>query len=299
LVGRPPRACASIRGGRSSIGAPSPSASSSTSRRASWRPRRSPVFIYVALLPKDFLGSTEQNEFVIFVELPAGAKLEISDQIVGDVEKVLSDTPEIAKVVKTAASRVEGWSSKVYVTMNPRSERTRSVQEIIAELRPKVSDIGAQYDAFIYFSEPESSKEFLIDVFGRDYDKLRDLASAVAQKLQDVKGLTDIKLRYKPGRPEVQDRRRQGEGRDVRFTVKDIAETLHNQIRGMRATYFYTENQQIESVIRLEEKYRKTLEDVHMLTIPSPEGTMVPIEQLAVFNYALTPARFGARTSSA
>lgn len=248
------------------------------------------VYVYVALLPKDFLGSTEQNEFVIFVELPAGAKLEVSDQIVGDVEKVLSETPEIAKVVKTAASRVEGWSSKVYVTLNARTERSRSVQEIIAALRPKVADIGSQYDAFIYFSEPEASKEFLIDVFGRDYDKLRDLASGVAQKLQSVKGLADIKLRYKPGRPEVQIVIDKEKAAMFGFTVKDIAETLHNQIRGMRATYFYTENEQIESVIRLEEKYRKTLEDVHMLTIPSPDNVMVPIEQLATFEYALTPS---------
>ena len=248
------------------------------------------VFIYIYLLPKDFLGSTEQNEFVIFVELPAGAKLEVSDQIVGDVEKILQQTPEISGVVKTAAARVEGWSSKIYVTLNARTERTRSVAEVIADLRPRVGDIGAQYDAFIYFSEPEASKEFLIDVFGQDYDKLRDLASAIAQKLQEVKGLTDIKLRYKPGRPEVQINVDKEKAALFGFTVKDIAETLHNQIRGMRATYLYAENQQIETIVRDEEKYRKTLEDVHLLTIPAAEGLMVPIEQIATFGYNLTPS---------
>ena len=253
------------------------------------------VFIYIRLLPKDFLGSTEQNEFVIFVELPAGAKLEISDQIVGAVEKILQDTPDIAKVVKTAAARVEGWSSKIYVTLAPRSERSRTIPQIIADIRPKITDIGSQYDAFIYFSEPEASKEFLIDVFGLDYDKLRDLASAIAQKLQEVKGLTDIKLRYKPGRPEVQINVDKEKAALFGFTVKDIAETLHNQIRGMRATYFYTENMQIESIIRLEEKYRKTLEDVHALTLPGAEGSMVPIEQVATFGYALTPSEIWRR----
>lgn len=248
------------------------------------------MFIYVVLLPKDFMGSGEQNEFVIFVELPAGAKMDISDQVVSEVEKVLQETPEIANVVKTAAARVEGWSSKVYVTLASKAERTRGVADIISDLRPKVAGIGEQYDAFIYFSEPEASKEFLIDVFGHDYDKLRDVASAIAQKLGDVKGLTDTKLRYKPGRPEVQIVVDKERAAVFGLTVKDVAETLHNQIRGMRATYFYTENQQVEVISRVDEKFRKTLEDVHALTIPSPDGNMIPVEQIASFGYSLTPS---------
>ncbi|MBI4395815.1 MAG: efflux RND transporter permease subunit, partial [Elusimicrobia bacterium] len=241
------------------------------------------IFMYVFLLEKDFLGTTEQNEFIIFVELPAGAKLDISDQVVSEVEKILSDTPEIAKVVKTAAARVEGWSSKVYVTLLPQVERARSVQDIITDLRPKVAEIGAVYDTFIYFSEPESSKEFLIDVFGHDYEKLRELASAVAGRLQNVKGLADIKLRYKPGRPEVQILIDKDRAALFGFTVKDIAETLHAQIRGLRATYFYTANEQIETVARLQEKSRKTLEDLHFLTLIANDGTVVPLEQVATF----------------
>jgi hydrophobic/amphiphilic exporter-1 (mainly G- bacteria), HAE1 family len=247
-------------------------------------------FVYVQFLEKDFMGSTEQNEFIIFVELPAGAKLDISDQVVAEVEKLLSDTPEIAKVVKTAAARVEGWSSKVYVTLAPRAERTRSVQDVISDLRPRVQEIGAVYDTFIYFSEPESSKELLIDVFGFDYTVLRDMAVGIAKRLQNVKGLTDIKLRYKPGRPEVKINVDKERAAYFGFTVKDIAETLHAQIRGLRATYFYTANEQIETVARLQEKHRKTLEDINALTLIANDGTIVPIQQVASFEFALTPS---------
>jgi HAE1 family hydrophobic/amphiphilic exporter-1 len=248
------------------------------------------MLAYVFVLEKEFLGTTEQNEFIIFVELPAGAKLDISDQVVAEVEKVLSDTPEIAKVVKTAAARVEGWSSKVYVTLLPQSERARSVAEIITELRPKVSEIGAVYDTFVYFSEPEASKEFLIDVFGQDYNVLRDVAVGIARRLQNVKGLADIKLRYKPGRPEVKINIDKDRAAVFGFTVKDIAETLHAQIRGLRATYFYTASEQIETVARLQEKHRKTLEDINFLTLSAYDGSLVPLQQVATFEFALTPS---------
>jgi hydrophobic/amphiphilic exporter-1 (mainly G- bacteria), HAE1 family len=248
------------------------------------------VLAYIFVLEKEFMGQTEQNEFIIFVELPAGAKLDISDQVVAEVEKVLSELPEISKVVKTAAARVEGWSSKVYVTLVPQGERARSVQDVISTLRPVLSDIGEVYDTFIYFSEPESSKEFLIDVFGHDYGVLRDLAVGIARRLQDVKGLTDIKLRYKPGRPEVKIKIDKERAALFGFTVKDIAETLHAQIRGLRATYFYTANEQIETVARLQERHRKTLEDINFLTLIANDGTIVPLQQVASFEFSLTPS---------
>ncbi len=246
--------------------------------------------VYVKFLEKDFMGSTEQNEFVIFVELPAGAKLDISDQVVAEVEKVLNETPETKEVVKTAAARVEGWSSKIYVTLVPRAERTRSVQDVISDLRPRVAEIGAVYDTFIYFSEPESSKELLVDVFGFDYNVLRDLAVAISNRLQEMQGLTDVKLRYKPGRPEVKINVDKERAALFGFTVKDVAETLHAQIRGLRATYFYTANEQIETVARLQEKHRKTLEDLDSLTLVASDGNIVPLQQVASFEFALTPS---------
>lgn len=248
------------------------------------------VFVYLFVMEKDFIGTTEQNEFIIFVELPAGAKLDISDQVVREVESKLSDSPDIANVVKTAAARVEGWSSKIYVTLAPRSERSRSVQDVINDIRPKVADIGQQFDAFIYFSEPESSKEFFIDVFGPDYNVLRDLASAIASKIGNVRGLTDIKLRYKPGQPEVQINVDKQRAAIFGLTVKDIAEDLHARIRGLRPTFFYTESNELEIIGRDKEIFRKTVEDIHNLTVSGPNGDNVSLDQIANFEFALTPS---------
>lgn len=241
-------------------------------------------------LDKEFVGSTEENEFTIFVELPSGAKLDVSDKVVTAVEKTINELPEIQQSVKTAVSRVEGWSSKVYVTLVPGNERQRTAQEIINFLRPMVSKIGQEYSAFIYFSEPTSSKEFLIDVYGFDYVKLRDIAVKIAQNLEKVPGLADIKLRYKPGRPEVRVEVDRQKASLFDFTIQDIAENLHAQIRGLRATYFLTPKAQIETVARLQESYRRTVEDVQTLSIINNKGVIVPVQQFANFEYGLTPS---------
>jgi len=241
-------------------------------------------------LDKEFVGTTEENEFTIFVELPSGTKLAVSDKVVSEVEKVLSEVPEIQKSVKTSVARIEGWSSKIYVTLVPQAERTKTPQEIIGTLRPLISKIGQEHEAFVYFSEPVSSKEFLIDVFGYDYGKLRDVAVGLAKHLEGVPGLADIKLRYKEGRPEVRIEMDRQKASMFQFSVQDVAESLHAQIRGLRATYFMTPTAQVETVARLQEQYRKTLEDIELLTLINPKGTIVPIRQFSQFNFGLTPS---------
>jgi HAE1 family hydrophobic/amphiphilic exporter-1 len=247
------------------------------------------LFIY-AKLDKEFVGKSDENEFTIFVELPSGAKLDVSDKVVGSVEKLLAEVPEIKKSVKTAVARVEGWSSKIYVTLVPSLERTRSVSEVINYLRPLLSQIGGEFSAFVYCSEPESSKEFVVDCYGYDYDRLRDMAIQVSQRMEKVKGLVDVKLRYKPGRPEVRIEVDRQKASMFELTIDEISQSLHAEIRGLRATYFLTPKAQVETIARLQEQYRKNLEDVENLTLINSRGVIVPVRQFAKFEFGLTPS---------
>ena len=256
------------------------------------------LLVYRNFLEKDYMGTTEQSEFTIFVELPSGAKLEISDQVVSEVESLLTTIPEIKAVTKTVTARVEGWSSKVYVTLVPQSERARTVQEVIDSLRPKVKKIGEIYDTFIYFSEPQSASEVFLDVYGYDYDILRDLAISLAKSMGTVAGLADVKLRYKPGRPEMRFNVDKQRAAYFGLSVKDIAEITHAQMRGLRATYFHDKARQVETIARLDERHRRDFEDLKKLTLDTPSGAQIYLEQVADFNFALSPSEIWRKDKS-
>ncbi|MFN0118092.1 MAG: efflux RND transporter permease subunit [Elusimicrobiota bacterium] len=248
--------------------------------------------IYQYGLAKEFVSSGNNDEFIIFVELPSGSKLEISDKIVSEVESTINALPEVKNVVRTVSSRVEGWSSKVYVSLKPESERTRTAQDLIQELRPKFKGVGGEYEAFIYFSEPSSSKELFIDLFGKDYNVLRDLAVEVAKRMQQVTGLRDVKLRYKPGQPEIRLRVDHSRASLFGLNSREIADTVHAQLRGLRATYFNSGNEQVETVARLTEEDRRTEENLKNLTFISNNKSrvIVPIQQVIDFENGYTPS---------
>ncbi|MCM8779272.1 MAG: efflux RND transporter permease subunit [Candidatus Omnitrophica bacterium] len=239
-------------------------------------------------LKTEFIGVTEQNEFTIHVELPTGAKLDVSDKCVEQVEKVVKALPE----VRTISSRIERWSSKIYVRLQPLLYRSRSTQEIINELRPKTEEIERFYDAFIYYEEPQEvgTREIFLDVFGYDYDVLKNLAIAMATKLQTVPGMTDVKIRMREGRPELRVFIDKDKASYFGLNLEDIATTIHGEMRGLRATYYHTEAKEVEMVVRLRDEDRKKFKDLHNLVLTSREGTSVYLNQIGNFRFDIGPS---------
>ncbi|MFC1668528.1 efflux RND transporter permease subunit [Chlamydiota bacterium] len=246
------------------------------------------AFNLLGKLEKQLLASTEEGKFTIFIELPSGAKVEISDQVVKDVEKRLDEIPEI----DTFTSRVEGWSSKVYVNLHRPEKREKTVEEVIEVLRPQVKKIGQAEKAFIYFSESRGSgsNEILIDLYGYDYDTLKELASLTAQKISTIKGLKDVKLRMKEGRPEMRLKVDKYKGSLHDLSTKQIADAMHAQIRGLEATRFHSKAREIDTITRLQKKDRAHLSDIRKLTLINKQGTLVELKQIVNFLFGIAPS---------
>jgi HAE1 family hydrophobic/amphiphilic exporter-1 len=129
-----------------------------------------------------------------------------------------------------------------------------------------------------------------LEVFGYSYEKLRELAIAIANRLEAIKGLSDTKIRMREGRPEMQVlvNKREAGLRDL--TVGEAGNQIHGQMRGFRATVYHTEGREVETISRLDEKYRKTFKDLHNLIITTKKGDSVLLEQFSDFKFGLGPS---------
>jgi HAE1 family hydrophobic/amphiphilic exporter-1 len=243
------------------------------------------LIFFFTKLGMEFIGTTEQNKFIVFIELPTGAKLEESDKVVAQVEKLLENVPE----VKTFSARVEPWSSKVYVELVGITERTRSVAEVIDSLRPHTDRLQP---AFIYYDEPQEvgTKEIILDLYGYDYDILREMAISIATRLGTVRGLSDIKIRMREGRPELGIKVDKKMAAKTGLTVGDIATMLHARMRGLRATLFHSEQKEVETIARLDERHRRTFKDLHKMLLTTPDGKKIFLDSVSDFEYGLGPS---------
>jgi HAE1 family hydrophobic/amphiphilic exporter-1 len=191
-------------------------------------------FVQISRLGREFIGIAEQNRFTVYVQMPSGTKIEVSDDVVRKVEHVLDSIPEI----KDHTSRVKGWSSQIYVELKPYPAAKRGIDEVIEDIRQKTEGMDP---AFVYCQQPESvgRKEIMVEVFGPDYETLKNLANQIGGRIKGIGKFKDVKLRMRQGRPEIHvffDRNRlavQG------LTVLDVSNILHAKMRGLIATRFH------------------------------------------------------------
>ncbi|MCM8813701.1 MAG: efflux RND transporter permease subunit [Candidatus Omnitrophica bacterium] len=236
------------------------------------------MYIFLQRIGMEYMGRTEENEFTIFIELPTGAKLDVSDEVVKQIEDILNKVPEI----KTVSSRIKPWSSRIYVRLIPLSQRERSNKEVIEYLRRQVKDIP---NAFIYFEEQQSTsaKEVFIEIYGYDYFTLREIAVNISKVLNELAGLVDVKIRMKEKRPELLAEVDKAKAIKWGLSVNDISETVHAKMRGLVATRYNSEAKEVETIVRLRRENRKNFDDVHKLTLLTTEGDRVYFEQVINF----------------
>ena len=233
-------------------------------------------------IDKEFMVEAEEGRFTIFAELESGAKLDVTDKMAKELEDRLANIKEI----KTFTSRIEPWSSKIYVKLVPIKNRTSTTKEVMDAIRTEGDAVARRYKGgFIYFSELEESglKELTLDLYGYDYKILKETAISIATRLGSIDGLQDIRMSRISGRPEWLIKIDKQQAGSFGFTTQEAAETLHGEIRGLRATLFHTEAREIETVTRLEKRYREKLDDVRRLTMYTPEGESILLEQIADF----------------
>ncbi|MCB1195864.1 efflux RND transporter permease subunit [bacterium] len=211
-------------------------------------------------------GNIGKDQFSINMTPPAGTKLEKVDETVRKIETLLADIPE----VETISSNVKKNDPRILVTLVPEAQRTRSKEAIIDILREETNKIPRFFIYYYTGAQESDSKEVVINVFGYDYEKLRTLANAIGKSISSLPYLTDIKLRMRDPQPEyglVVDKQRAA---FYGLTINQVADSIHGQMRGFRATKFHSDANEVETITRLEEDYRKSIKDLEHLILTSP-----------------------------
>ncbi len=240
----------------------------------------------------DWPTTMEENEFAIVVFPLAGARIETNDQAVKRVEEILSKIPD----VKLFSSTVRKDEIRIFVKLKPRNQRQYAKDEIMKLVdekgNEKVKEVHENYSLIV--DEGASSSEtrkLVINIFGHDNDVLEKLAHEVASRIQKIPGLANLVMTDLRKRPEYSVVVDKGRAALYGLTVKDIADTTHALIRGMRPTKFHelSKGLEIETITRLQAIYRQKVEDIPQIYLSTKGGTQVQLGEVASFRPSFGP----------
>ncbi len=239
-------------------------------------------FIGVELMP-----AADEGEVRVDLEMAVGTRLEIIDQATRTVEDIIRrDVPEMVSMLSRTGGG--GWhgsgghTSEIRVTLGPRSERSRSSEQVANDLRKSLSGIPgltvrtrAGQGLFILRMGQGNNDNIEVEVRGYDLETAHRLALAVEQVVKSVPGITDTRISREEGTPEQLIRIDRQKAADLGLTVSRIGDALETAVGGTYASYFREAGKQYRILVRLSEEDRRDLDDLLDLTVVNNRGEPV------------------------
>ena len=246
----------------------------------------------IPLVGVELMPATDESEVRVYAEMAVGTRLDLVDQSFQKIEAIVKrEVPEI----KNTVSRIGGstWRARgsntgeMRIALTPVKKRTRSSDEIAADLREKIIFIPgvkirtrAGQGLFLLRIGTGGDEKIQVEVRGHDLETSDALARRVEEIIGNVDGITDTRISRETGTPEeliVVDRQKAA---DMKLTVSRIANMLQTVISGTSAGNYREGGNEYRIRVRIEGAEKKNLRDILDLPITNDKGERVVLRNV-------------------
>lgn len=237
-------------------------------------------------LKREFVPPEDRGMIMVNVIAPEGASIQYTDQYQRQVEDILATAPEVNSMNSMVAFGGGGAgrvnTGMLFVRLTDWSSRKRSVQEVLAELQPKLSQVpgvmafGSNPPAFGGFGQPV---QFVLR--HHDFDSLVVGMDALIARARQVNGLINVDTDLRVNKPELTVSYDRDRMEDLGVPVRDVATTMQTLLGGQRVSTFTRNNELYDVMLQLEPDARATPAAMSDLTVRGQGGQLVKLDQVA------------------
>jgi len=247
--------------------------------------------VAVPFFATTFLPPFNEGTLLIGLRLNPGVTLAESSVMARQAEVLVREVPEVTHVGRRSGraeldEHAEGVHvSELDVGLVPASELTRSMDEVKADIRSRLSMLPAA----IAIGQPISHRidhmlsgvrsQIAIKLFGEDLDTLRGQADALRNKLAQVPGLADLEIEKQVLAPQIKVRVDYDAAAQYGVPTPQILAVLQSLVEGEKVTQVVEGSRRFALVVRLPESAR-TLQGLSQIMLETPTGR-IPLSKIA------------------
>ncbi len=271
------------------------------------------TYLVFEATPSAFLPTEDQGYFFINVQMPNGASLGRTQDVVGEVGQILRKTSGVAHAIELSGfSLVSGAqepnAGSVIAIMQPWSQRGASelISSVIAKLTPRFNAIpAAQIVSFNPPSIPGISRtggiNFVLEARGGEsYQQLASVARGLIFTANQNPNLSSVFTSFTASVPQIMVHVDTTRAALLGVTPAAIYQALEANLGGEFVNDFNYQNFIFQVVIQDQSQFRGKVSDIDQLYVRSTAGAMVPLNSLvsvstilgsdAINTYDLYPA---------
>jgi len=276
-------------------------------------------------LDTSLIPEVHQGEFDLELTLPVGTPLERTLEAVAPLEALALEDPRIERLLLKVGADPEADSSpeegehtaRLTVQLAPdppaggplkalarlfrrvavgitrageggvEAVREAEIADDLRRALASMPELQAKLTRPVLFSF-RTPIEVEVEAF--ELDTLRLLGDTVAERMEEIPSLTDIKSSARPGSPEVQivyDREalvRHG------LDLRAVADLVRTKVQGESASEYRKRERRIDIVVRLTERDRATLRQLSNLVVNPGDPVPIPLSAVAEVTIGTAPA---------
>lgn len=243
-------------------------------------------------MPSGFLPPMDEGGFVIDYLTPPGTALAETDRLVRKVESIVAATPEVAAFSRRTGAELGLFATQankgdILVRLKPRSQRHRSADEVISDLRPRLAGAapGMELEFVQLLQDMIGDLEgapnpIEVKIFGDDPATLAGLGERVQHELEGVNGVVDL-VGPQQGAPETTWRISPEAAGRAGLTVEQVAGQLATAWLGETATELRLGDRGVPVRVRYPDRDRFDPARLARLRLRTPDGRLVPLSTVA------------------
>jgi multidrug efflux pump subunit AcrB len=245
-------------------------------------------------LGSDLLPEMDEGGFILDYLTPAGSSLQETDRIVSHLEKMLRETPEVESTSRRTGLQLGlaavTEANRGDLTVKLKAKRKRATDDVIADLRAQIKreEPAADVDFPLILQdmigdltgEPEP---VVIKLFSEDPKLLEEQAPRVADAIEKIKGVVDLKngIENTMSGPAAEFRVNTTVAAKAGFTAEEVSTDATAVLQGVTANPVIANNRAYNVRVRFPEQNRSSLEAMSNTLLVSSAGRTATLGSLA------------------
>lgn len=262
------------------------------------------AFFVVTLLPMfmgkigmDFMKEQDNGQISITAELQRGTRIEetlkTARRMEDDIYRILGK--EVIVVSTTAGSNDDAGFAALFnsttnnkISMTIRTTKKYDRDITIFQMQEQLRQCFAEYPELVTYQVNQggmgggSQNSLSVEIYGYDFDHTTNFTQQLKKRVeQNVPGARDTKISRDEDRAELKITFDKQKLALHGLNGSTVALYVRNRVNGMSAGFLKEDGEEYNIVVRLREEYRSSISDIEQLSIPTPTGKIIKLEELA------------------
>jgi HAE1 family hydrophobic/amphiphilic exporter-1 len=272
-----------------------------------FRPATMAVFVLVLAgtvyllikIPKGFIPDQDTDQLAVITEASQGTSFYQMSQYQKEVAEIVREHPDVEAFTSSvggAASNTLGGPNygQLVVRLKPRAERTKLVNDVIADLRPRLENLPG---VRVYLMNPPTVRIggqvtkslYQLSLQSPDKPELYSTATKLEQMIKEIPGVEDVTTNVAVDTPQINVKIDRDKAASMQLNANQIENAFYDAYGPRWVSTIYGASSQYKVLLELKPEFQSDPRALSMLYFKAGNGNLIPLDALATVEQQVGP----------